>query len=578
MQRRMRLLVRHFVRGHLSHDGALGGERTIPVSVAILVSPGLFVTVLFAAKYVVWPFPLPGPTALSSLFDRLLLFGTSYVVLALVALLQWDRLAVDARDGNTLGVLPLSHREIVGAKWAATAIFGLMAATLLNALPSLIHPIVAIGRLEATWSLVLQLTVLHFAIGTLAGTTGFLSVVALREVLWVLLGARLFARISAAVQGSLVIAGVVAIFLLPSWAGRQLTTMSGRHEVNAAILWLPPVAWVGTFEYAGGNRVAGLRADEGIPPSIRRRLEPRRVEYLQLLAALHETPQRAFTTVAVLLLATVLAASWNARARAAGVPPLPARRSVLVRGLDVMAQVMRRRESRAGLGFCWRTLVRSQPHRLLLAVGLAGGLAAGTLGLVDDPPQHGALADASLTVLSVQSLLVICLAGGLRAALRRAADQPASWIFALAWTGARAVYDTGVVVAATLTVCVPLILLLPVYWQLFGAAGALLHAAVGALLALLLVEVLVLQQPTLPLVEEAPATDAGRAVPALAVPGAVVLSGLLAMTERRAPALAITLLVLGWGVVHLARVRHPRGVEALSGVTEERGIELGLSR
>jgi hypothetical protein len=236
-------------------------------------------------------------------------------------------------------------------------------------------------------------------------------------------------------------------------------------------------------------------------------------------------------------------------------------------------------EARAGFGFSWRTLLRNQPHRLLLAVGLAGGLAAGTVGLFDEPPQRSALADASITLLSVQGLLVMCVAGGVRAALRRGADGQASWLYPMAWSGARGVYDSGVVAAAAAVACGPIVILLPLYVQMFGLAGAVTHALVGALLALVLTETFVLRQSTLPLVEDAPTTDANKALPMLAVPGAAITSAIIAGVERRAPLIALGLLAGLWLVLHVVRTMRPAPLGALTSTgMEETAIELGLYR
>ena len=102
MDTQTRLLIRHFVRGYLSND-LTGGERHAALAAALLISPGLFTTVLLAAKYVVTPFAVPGLSALGGFADRLLFFGASMVVVALVAVVQWDRLSLDVRDGNVLG-------------------------------------------------------------------------------------------------------------------------------------------------------------------------------------------------------------------------------------------------------------------------------------------------------------------------------------------------------------------------------------------------------------------------------------------------------------------------------------------
>lgn len=588
-------LTRHFLRGYLSADGGVGNDTPAAIAVAALVSPGLFVTVLFAAKYVMAPWPLPAESALGGLFDRLLFHCAAFVLLTLVALVHWDRLALDGRDAAILGVLPLSRGQIVRAKWTATAAFGAGAAVLVTTLPSLIYPIVSIGRLDATWSLLIWLALCQWVIGVLAGATGFVTVIALRELAWALLGPRLFMRISAAMQGVLIVMSVIALFLLPSWTMQQVTPPSirhaGSHRVSAdatralpvapssVALWLPPVMWTGAFETVAGHQVAHLTPAPDYPQAIKVRNRQYLHQYWSSHGALDGSLRRAGATFGGLAALAMLAAVWNGRGRAAGGALLPTRRSWVVTMIDRAARAVPRPETRAGFGFSWRTLMRSQPHRLLLAVGLAGGLAAGTVGLVDDPPRHSTLGDASITLLSVQSLLVACIAGGVRAALRRGGDARAAWIYPLTWTGARTAYDSGVVMAATAVTCLPLLMLLPLYVQVFGVLEALLHVVIGTLLALVLMETLVLRHATLPLVEDAPTSDVGKAMPMLALPAAVIGAAIVAAVERRAPAVAVGTLITLWLVLHLMRTLRPAPVGALSDVdAHDSAIELGLYR
>ena len=136
----------------------------------------------------------------------------------------------------------------------ATALFAGAAALLLNGIPSLIYPIVSVGRLEASWLLVLQLTALQLTLGVLSGILGFLVVLTVREGLLALLGARTFARISAAAQASFVVVGLLAFFLQPPFALRAL------RDGHPSARWWPAVVLAGTFEELGGHRVAALPA------------------------------------------------------------------------------------------------------------------------------------------------------------------------------------------------------------------------------------------------------------------------------------------------------------------------------
>ncbi len=590
-----RRLIAHFLRGFLSPEGGSGAGKPLAVVVAMLLSPGLFVTILIAARYVIAPVPMPGDTAVGGLYDRLLFHCAVFVLMVLVALVHWDRLALDARDAAFLGVLPLPYARIVAARWAATGLFGLGAAVLLSGLPSLVYPIVSVGRLEASWGLVQALTLWQFVAGVLAGATGFVAVVALREASWAVLGPRLFLRVSAAMQGVLVVTAVVAFFLLPSWTARQLSppaVIDARtHRVNVEATlaqpitphpvtrWLPPVTWTGAFEALAGHRVAELPLTAGMPVRIRVDNDRQLQHYAKVSPALDGALGRGTLSLAALLVVAIVAAAWNARFRAPGGMLLPTRRSALVRAVDRVISLVPQPETRAGFGFTWRTLLRSQPHRLLLAVGLAGGLAAGTVGLFEEPPLRSRLGEASLTLLSVQALLIVCVAGGARAARRRGADAQAAWVHALTWTGNRTAYETGVSAGATLVACAPIACLLPVYAQLFGWAGALQHAIVGAMLALVLVEAVVLRQQTVPLVEDAPVTDAAKALPVLALPGALIVAAVVSGIEQRSPAVAVTMLAITWATLHLARTHRHTPPDALARSTLEDGaVELGLYR
>src|SRR5207249_3053987 len=79
---------------------------------------GLVVTMLIALKYLAGV-PIPGQTALMSLDDKFLYIGWSMLVMGLVALAEWDALALDARDASILGPLPIPGGVIFRAKATA---------------------------------------------------------------------------------------------------------------------------------------------------------------------------------------------------------------------------------------------------------------------------------------------------------------------------------------------------------------------------------------------------------------------------------------------------------------------------
>ena len=65
----------------------------------------------------------PGLTALFALDDRFFWFSLSTLVMALIAVAEWDALALDARDTAVLGPLPIPGTAIARAKFVAVALF-----------------------------------------------------------------------------------------------------------------------------------------------------------------------------------------------------------------------------------------------------------------------------------------------------------------------------------------------------------------------------------------------------------------------------------------------------------------------
>ena len=124
-----RLLTTHFLR-RLVDDDLISPNADRHESLAMicggLASMGLFVSVLVSMKYLFNPYQTPGATAISALFDHFLFVSASMTATALVTLLAWDGLAVDARDASVLGAMPIRTRTIVAAKFGALVRFAAM--------------------------------------------------------------------------------------------------------------------------------------------------------------------------------------------------------------------------------------------------------------------------------------------------------------------------------------------------------------------------------------------------------------------------------------------------------------------
>src|SRR5438552_1447519 len=219
---RDRLLICHFLWRFLDHDLiSPDADRHVVLSAlgGTLVALSLFMAFLIATPYVFDNDMPPRMVSLSSLDDRFLFTSASMLLMALVAVAQWDALALDARDTSALGVLPIPRAVIVRTKFMAVALLAIAAAVAWNLAPTLLRFTSVPSRLGVSLRGTLVLTVAHGVMTIAAGVFGFLVVVGLREVLWAILGQARFRRISAALQAALIVALVTALLLLPGITG-----------------------------------------------------------------------------------------------------------------------------------------------------------------------------------------------------------------------------------------------------------------------------------------------------------------------------------------------------------------------
>src|SRR5918994_5193909 len=97
---RLRLLTRHFLRRFLDNDlisPHVDLHENVVVILAGIVSTAIFLTFGLSMKYLAG-YPAPAMTEIYSLGDKSFFLGAAMIVMALVAAVQWDALALDARD------------------------------------------------------------------------------------------------------------------------------------------------------------------------------------------------------------------------------------------------------------------------------------------------------------------------------------------------------------------------------------------------------------------------------------------------------------------------------------------------
>lgn len=411
-----------------------------------------------------------------TLGDKTLIVGLGMVVTTFIGALVWNSVLLDRRDALIIGALPARARTVVRAKLLAVATYIAIVAAALHGATALL-----LGTLFSPDSFAYALTgvVAHFSAGFLASVFVMLTIAASQALLLLAAGPRRFRRWSAALQVVLVGAAVLLFLWLPAiadaarntyrndWPSDWRRPVADRTADHVWLRWMPPVWFLGVYETI-------------IPPS--------RPQTLPLAAT-------AVAGLGVLGLVALV-----------GLPM--AYRRVMVSGVEE-PEGFGRTGAAARLGEVWTRAVSRQPARrassqfLLAAVGrvdrqrfvLALALGAAVawvlptvvrwLTLIRDPP-----ARPEGGLLQLPYAVMICVLLGLRVAAALPASLPAGWILTLTdgppGTHRRVLRRTML----GLGVLPGLVVLLPVYWQLWGVDLAVTHAALVLGVGLLLVNLL----------------------------------------------------------------------------------------
>lgn len=432
---RDRLLIRHFLWRFLEHDLiSPNADRHVVLSAlgGALVAVSLFLAILIATPYQFFPLMPPGIASLRSLEERFLFTSASMLVMALVAVAQWDALALDSRDTSALGVLPIPRAMIVRTKFMAVAVLAVGVAVAWNLAPTLLRFVAVPSKLGVSLMGALALTLAHGVTTFAAGAFGFLAVLGLREVTSAIMGQARFQRISAALQAALIVALVTALLLLPgAYTGVARNWLARRGLTSKA---LPPLWFIGLHETLAGSvidRLPRTRPERMLVVAERNATNL----YRSFWPLYHELTLIGIAALVIVGLVATAAYIWNTRRL-----PQPIVRRAHEGGAAgrawkwMVTHVVARTSLRqAGFFFTLQTLSRQVSHRVALASSFAVGL---SLILITARGQllEGAndVASVPLAILAGQTLLLASVLGGFRHAVRIPAELRASTTFSLA--------------------------------------------------------------------------------------------------------------------------------------------------
>ena len=583
-----RLFFRRFFDNDLVSPNGSGFDNMGLVFAALAV-PGLLAAAPLLFKYMN-RYITPGRRLLMGLDDKFFFLALSMTVMGIVTVVEWDALALDVRDIAILGPLPIARRTLVAAKLGALGLFILAFAAAVTAIPSIVHPLVLLGTLQIGLAQGVWLMSVQAAVSLAAVAFAFFTILGIREVIVLLLGARWFRRVAVLVQFILVLALVTALLLLP---GHRSVSREVLPTGGVAVTLSPPMWFLGLSESLTGRGV--LDSPQVASPRGKAYWTPReanssRADYLWYMPVFDRLAGIGLVALAIAALVAVGGYALETRrlVRRASL----ARSSLprwLVRGVSraIGKTVVRDPIAQGTFFFTLQALARGTSQRFYLAAFGALAFAAIVILVPLDEVQRAwrLSAEPTAALLALQMVLVFCLVWGLRFVFSMPAELCANWMFRVAWAGQPGRYFSGVRRAVFMLAMVLLLALAPLHALLWGWQVAAVHLAVGTLAAGLMVEAAFVGLRALPFTRAYGSTGTFKFLWPL-YHGAFLLCTLVfgrleawsLRTPARAEALAATLGAAVVGVALYRARRASRYSEIVFDAPDERATQrLGLS-
>jgi len=443
-------LARTFSGSQASADSDL--DLGIGGLLGLLATPGAFTCFLLLDKYSTFLNWYRGrrhtDIYLVSLSDKYLFIALAMAVTGIVTVLKWDKIVPDSQDFLNLAPLPVRRRTILAANAAAIAIAVLVFATDVNAVPTFLFPLFVSASGETSFADFLRFAGTHFTCVLMASFFSICAVFALLGTFAAVLPGAAFRAISSWVRGVMLL-GLITL-LLTGFAGPALV----RHLEQAPG---SPVRFLPSLWFLGLYQSLQLRNSPAIDGLAHSALVATPAVFLLMLVSYAGSYRRRFAEVLEsqrrpaeqhLAKWMLVVLDWFAP-RAAGFP-------------------------RACHRFTVRALLRSEPHRLAISVGLGLGWLMASQGSPEAAP------------LTAGYLLAL----GMRLAFDLPAGVPANWMYRVA-LDPRANETLPAARRIMVGFCAPLVLL-PAFvlaWWHTGPAVAAIHTLYVLALLLCLIEV-----------------------------------------------------------------------------------------
>lgn len=475
--RLVQLFVARIFRGGGDADTE-GLDLGVGLVLTLLAMPGGFVSLMLLDKYgsfLQWLRGVKGFDALAFAFsDEYFFIVLSMTVTGAVAIWRWDAIFPDRRDYMNLAHLPISARTIFLANFVAVLFLGGLIAFDVNAASCVLFPVV-VAAAQPKFLFFIKFALVHTVGVVFASIFSFFAVFTLLGLLMVLSPPSLLRRISTYVRGA------VVIYLVSLLCTGFAITDALRRAKGPVPVWMyfVPSTWF-----------------VSLCQSLRGHANPVMTHLARLcLPGLAALLLLAFCTYAIGYRRHFMRI---AETNESGVA-LHRHRSWLCATLDRL--LLHTPFQKGGFRFAGKTLLRSEPHQLVMT-GVAGlALVLASQSLMGAFENAKSLRDAALSsdALAIPFIVTFLLIIGLRVVFEIPVELRANWIFQLLLDSDQ---QECLPLARKLIVIsvLPLILgvTFAVYFYVAGLATAGLHTALILVWSLLLTNVLLTRFRKLP--------------------------------------------------------------------------------
>lgn len=456
-----------------------GLDLGIGLVLTLLALPGGFVSILLLDKYASFLQWLRGMTNVDPLAtsfpDEYFFIVLSMAVTGAVAVWRWDAIFPDRRDYMNLVPLPISMRTIFLANLVAVLSLAGLIAIDVNAASCILFPTV-VAAMQTKFLFFLRFALIHAMGVVLASVFAFFAVLSILGLLMALFPPQLFKRVSAYVRGAIV---MYLVTLLCTSFAVPYNLWKAKNTPPSWALLLPSSWFLSLCQSMREPTTPALAELRNLAlPAVA-------VVVLVALATYAIGYQRYFVRIPEMTEAALFVGSQ--------------RKSRI--GLFLRALFLRTPFQRGCFPFVWKTLLRSETHRLVLTGigGLALVLASQALMNAFQSSNSWRQAALSPEALSIPFILTFLAIIGLRIVFEIPVELRSNWIFQLMLDRDRQESERlgrNSILAAALPLAV--VVSFPTYVYLEGWRVASLHALVVGIWAALLTNIVLIRFRKLP--------------------------------------------------------------------------------